>query len=114
MLGHAVGTAAPTILCVLKNELLICHSGLVYTYLAGHVGHTRDQGAFRALARGYTHWASGRLQELAVNTNHPYYCHVRCTMNPSMKTGTYEVYLLLSREGSLAAICSAKCDCAAG
>ena len=101
MLGHAEGTAAPTILCILKYELLIRHAGLVYTYLAGHVGHTRHQGSFRALARGYTHWALGHSQELAVNTNHPYYCHVRCTMNPSVKTGTYEVYLLLSREDHL-------------
>ena len=86
----------------------------MYTYLAGHVGHTSNEGAFRTLDRGYKHWASGRLQELDVNVNHPKYCHVRCTMNPSMKTGTYHVYLLLGREGSLATICSAKCECAAG
>ena len=46
--------------------------GLVYTYLAGNVGQAGDEGAFRALARGYTHWASGRLQQLQVNTNNPY------------------------------------------
>ena len=34
-------------------------AGLVYTYLAGHVGNTGDQGAFRALSRGYMHLASG-------------------------------------------------------
>ena len=39
--------------------------GLVYTYLAGHVGHFGEEGAFRALERGYAHWASGRLQEFA-------------------------------------------------
>ncbi len=38
--------------------------GLLYTYLAGHVGLIGDQGAFRALSRGYTHWASGRVDEL--------------------------------------------------
>ena len=96
------------------TQYVLFYSGLVYTYLAGHVGHTGDQGAFRALARGYTHWASGRLQELEVNTNHPQYCHVRCAMNPSMKTGTYRVHLLLSQERSLATICSATCECAAG
>ena len=86
----------------------------MYTYLAGHVGHAGNEGAFRALDRGYKHWASGRLQNLDVNTNHPKYCHVRGTMHPSMKTGTYHVYLLLGREGSLATICSARCECAAG
>ena len=86
----------------------------MYTYLAGHVGRSESEGAFRALDRGYKHWASGRLQELEVNTNHPRYCHVRRTMNPSMKAGTYHVYLLLGREGSLATIYSAKCECATG
>ena len=52
--------------------------GLVYTYLAGHVGHFGEEGAFRALERGYAHWASGRLQELQVNTNQ-FFCHVKCT-----------------------------------
>ena len=32
------------------------------TYLAGLVRSTDDQGAFEALAHGYTHWASGRLE----------------------------------------------------
>lgn len=86
----------------------------MYTYLAGHVGHTGDQGAFRALARGYTHWASGRLEEIQVKTNHPEFCHVRCTMKPSMRSSTYHVYLLLGREGELATICSATCEFAAG
>ncbi len=88
--------------------------GLVYTYLAGYVGRAGEEGAFRALARGYTHWASGRLQVLKVNTNNPSYCHVQCTTSPSMKTGTYRVYILLGEEGNFATICSAKCDCAAG
>ena len=70
----------------------------MYTYLAGHVGRVGDEGAFRALARGYTHWASGRLEEIHVNTNHPQLCHVRCKMKPSMKVGVYNVYILLGRE----------------
>ena len=73
-----------------------------------------EQGAFRALTRGYTHWASGRLQEMVVNTTHPAYCHLRCIMKPSMKAGLYHVYLLLGREGELATICSATCECSAG
>ena len=91
-----------------------CSSGLLYTYLAGHVGRDGCEGAFRALSRGYTHWASGRLEELRVNTNHPEYCHVQCSMKPSMRAGVYSVYILLGREGSLAKICSATCECAAG
>ena len=94
--------------------LLYIHIGLVYTYLAGHLGWTGEEGAFRALSRGYTHWASGRLQELKVNTNNPMFCHVQGTMAPSMKTGTYKVYLLLGREGDFATVCSTRCDCAAG
>lgn len=86
----------------------------MYTYLAGHVGHTSNEGAFQALDGGYKHWASGQLQELDVNTNHPKYCHVLCTMNLSTKIGTYHVYLLLDWEGSLATIYSAKCECATG
>ena len=58
--------------------------GLVYTYLAGHVGRMGEQGAFRALTRGYTHWTSGLLQQLEVNTNNPNFCHVRVAMKPSM------------------------------
>lgn len=99
-----------------SNPSYVCFIpvGLVYTYLAGHVRRVGEEGAFRALARGYTHWASGRLQELQVNTNNPLYCHVQCVMSPSMKAGTYHIYLLLGKEGDLATIRSAKCDCAAG
>ena len=51
---------------------------------------------------------------MEVNTTHPAYCHVRCMMKPSMKAGLYHVYLLLGREGELATICSATCECSAG
>lgn len=88
--------------------------GLVYTYLAGHVGHAGENGAFRALSRGYTHWASGRLEEIQVNTNHPQCCHVKCKMKPSMKVGIYNTYILLGREGDVACIRTATCECAAG
>ena len=87
----------------------------MYTYLAGHVGCSGDEGAFRAPTRGYTHWASRRLDQLTVNINNPKYCHVRATMKPSMKTGAYHVYLLLqSDDEGLASILSATCECAAG
>ena len=87
----------------------------MYTYLAGHVGRSGDEGAFQALTRGYTHWASGRLDQLTVNINNPKYCHIRATMKPSMKTGVYHVYLLLESDAKgLASILSATCECAAG
>ena len=35
-------------------------------------------------------------------------------MKPSMKVGVYNTYLLLSREGELASIKLATCECAAG
>ena len=49
-----------------------------------------------------------------MNVNHPLYCHVCCSLKPSMKSGIYHVYLLLERDGEVAAICSATCECAAG
>ena len=72
--------------------------GLVYTYLAGHIGHFVEEGDFRALERGYAHWASGRLQELQVNANQ-FFCHVKCTTSPSMKGGIYKVYMLPWKRG---------------
>lgn len=83
-------------------------------HIFGHVGHVGDEGAFRALTRGYIHWTSGRLEEIQINTNHPQFCHVRCKMKPSMKVGIYNVYILLEREGELASIREATCGCAAG
>ena len=62
--------------------------------LAGHVGSNNDEGAFRALSWGYTHWASGRIQEIDLNTNNPEFCHVRGRMQPSMKVGVYITYIL--------------------
>ena len=86
----------------------------MYTYLAGHVGRSGNEGAFRALERGYNHWTSGRIQEILINTNCPPFCYVKCKTNPSMKSGTYVVYILLKGDGGIASIASAMCDCAAG
>jgi len=87
---------------------------MVYSYLSGALGRSGDEGAFRALSRGYTHWASGRISVLEVNTCNPQYCHVRSTMKPSMKAGSYQVYLLLGRSENYATVESATCGCAAG
>ena len=87
----------------------------LYQYLAEGVGNISGQGAFRALSRGYVHWASGRMDRLQVNYNNPNYCFVRCQMRPSMKPGFYTVDLLLKREaGGNASIFRATCQCAAG
>ena len=43
----------------------------MYTYLAGHVGHDGDEGAFRALTRGYQRWASGRIEEIRTSKHKP-------------------------------------------
>ena len=63
---------------------------------------------------GYNHWASGRLDQLHVHTVHPCYCHIRASTTPSMKPGCYHVYLRLCREGEVASIDTATCECAAG
>ena len=80
--------------------------GLLYTYLA--------DGCGRSLQRGYIQWQSGRMSQLEVNSRHPKLCHVRCKMMPSMKPGVYTVYLLLGKEGEMATVQKATCECAAG
>lgn len=83
-------------------------------YLEHGVGCSETQRAFRALTRGYNHWASGRLVQLEVQTLHPLYCHIRATLTPSMKPGSYHVYVLLIREGMVGTIQTETCECAAG
>lgn len=87
--------------------------GTLYTYLACGVG-SKLKRAFRTLTHGYNHWASGRLDQLQVHTMHPQYCHIRGTTTPSMKPGSYLVYILLHRNGQISNIETATCDCAAG
>ena len=90
-------------------------TGLVYSYLAGHVGHrTNCEGAFRALKCGYGHWASGRLARIDVNINNPEYCHVRAITKASMKPVSYNVGLLLKKNKPLTNIIEATCQYAAG
>ena len=89
-------------------------AGSLYTYLSKGCDRIAGHGAFRALQRGFIHWASGRLGTIEINTRHPSFCHVRCNVTPSMKSGVYHTYLLLGREGELATIEKAMCECAAG
>ena len=86
----------------------------MYTYLGCGTGRSQTEGAFRALTRGFNHWASGRLSKIQVNSSHPEFCHVHATCVPSIKQGTYHVYLLLARDGAVGTICTATCECAAG
>ena len=60
------------------------------------------------------HWASGRMEELGVNTHNPHFCHVQRLMKPSMKSRKYRVYILLRQDGEFAAVAKAVCECAAG
>ena len=89
--------------------------GVVYAYLASGAGRSAGRGTFRALTRGFIHWQSGRIENLEVNVNHPLYCHVRSTMKPSMKAGSYHVGVLLGRDGEVvSSVLAATCECAAG
>ena len=88
-------------------------TGTLHTYLACGVG-SKPQGLFRALTRGYNHWASGRMDQLQVHTMHPQYCHVCATAIHSMKAGLYSVYILLCKKGQFSDIEAATCDCATG
>ena len=98
----------------IKYELvLILYTGTLYTYLSVECERLTGHGAFRALQRGYVHWASGRISRIEVNCQHPMYCHVRCTMTPSMKPGVYHVYVLLGKD-DVTTIKKATCECAAG
>lgn len=88
--------------------------GTLYSCLAEGASHSGGEGAFRALSRGYTHGASGRMDQLEVNACNLSFCHLCCLMKPSMKTGTYRVYILLGKDGIHAKIVNASCECAAG
>ena len=104
------------------NKLVAIHAccdlfvGTVYVYLASGAGRDleKQEGTFRALMRGYTHWASGRISQIEVNLENPMYCHVRSTMSPSMKQGNYHLWLLLGKNGDFAVVLSATCECVAG
>ena len=96
--------------CVLPTTL--------YTYLAEGVGNEKGALAFRALKRGYVHWASGRLVKLEVHNLNPLYTFVRSSVLPSMRAGIYTVKVMLKKEmirdQSIASITEASCECVAG
>ena len=86
----------------------------MYTYLASGAGRTQSEGTFRVLSRGFVHWASGRIESTEVNVHNPLYVHVRSSVKPSMKQGSYRVWILLHQDDNLATVTSATCECAAG
>lgn len=100
---------------VLSQKLPYVTNGTVYTYLARQTCQDSGLGTFRALTRGYTHWASGRISTISINVQHPTNCHVQSVMKPSMKPGTYHVWLMLQRcDMGYASVLRATCECAAG
>ena len=93
----------------------MCYIGLLYSYLADCTGNTGRGEAFCSLARGFTHWSSGRVAKIEINSRNPHFCHVRCQMSPSMRKGLYKVYIVLGCEEEIATcIHIATCECAAG
>ena len=78
----------------------------MYVYVASGAGRDvgKQEGTFRALMRGYTHWASGRISQIEVNLENPMYCHVRSTMTPSMKQGNLSCMAVAGKEWRF-------CDC---
>ena len=83
-------------------------------YLAEGIGHSVTCGALCALMTGFTHWSSGRMNHMKVNQHHPEFCHVKCTMTSSTKQGSYQVYILLHKDGNLGSVVPTTCECAAG
>ena len=99
----------------IKKAMPLIHPTTMYEYLAEGVGNVSGRGAFCALTRGYTQWASGRLSKLEINTCNPTLCFVRCQMRPSMKPGYYTVKIILRKgENNASVIAQAACQCAAG
>ena len=60
----------------------------LYIYLAEGVGNAKVSQAFRALKRGYIHWASGRLSKIL----------------KKVRVG----------DQVIGSVCQASCECAAG
>ena len=55
------------------------------------------------------------MNTISINVHNPTICHVKSVMQPSMKSGTYYVWLMLQRcEMGHANVLRATCECAAG
>lgn len=105
----------PETLSEMSRKMPKVSHGTMYQHLSTGAGHEGESKTFRALYRGYNHWASGRVDKIEANTQHPDYCFVRCVVTPSMKPGSYRVHLLLSRgPDGYGEMKTASCQCAAG
>ena len=98
----------------IHKHLLWRYAGLLYTYMAEGSDNSSGGGAFCALQRGFVHWSCGCLDHIEMNVKHPKFCHSWCKVMPSMKTGLYQVTLLLGRDDDITNICRATCKCVAG
>ena len=98
----------------LGQKIPYVSNGIVYTYLARQTCQDNGQSSFRALTQGFTHWKSCRVNTISINVCNPTNCHVKSVMQPSMKSGTYHVWLMLQRsEMGHVNVMRATCECAA-
>ena len=82
--------------------------GMINSYLDIHTGREHGEGTFRALSRGYTHWASGHVERIEVKCNNSLYCHVQSVMKPSMRQGSYRIWIVLKCTGQFATVSHAR------
>lgn len=91
---------------------------VLYTYLAEGVGNTQGKKAFRALKRGYVHYASNRIYKIEIQNRHSNYSFLRMSTHPSMRPGTYKVTMVLKKDyirgKCMGRVLEAHCQCAAG
>ena len=66
----------------LGQKIPYVSNGIVYTYLARQTCQDNGQSTFLALARGFTHWESGRVNTISINVHNPTTCHVKSVMQP--------------------------------
>ena len=100
----------------ISQKLPCVISGMIYSYLAKETCQDDGRNTFRALTRGYIQWSSGRIQMMSVNLQHPINSHnIESTMRPSMKAGSYHVWIMLGKNDlGYAHVLRATCGCAAG
>lgn len=75
--------------------MIICPLCTVYTYLASGAARAQSEGTFCALTHGFTYWASVSIDSIEVKIHNPLHAHTQSWMKPSMKQGSYHVWILL-------------------
>ena len=84
--------------------------GELYRHMTLGVGYEGSSGRFRALIWGYTFWASGRVQSVAINVQNPCMCFVCGRVVLSMKDEVYVVDLVSHQTAKVE---RAQCKCVA-